>query len=38
MRKGETARIMIKPKYGYGYEKTKETIFFPRGWDTEEKK
>lgn len=38
MREGEQARIMIKPKWGYGYHKTQETIFFPRGWDTEEKK
>jgi hypothetical protein len=38
MRIGETSRIMIKPKWGYNYEKTRDTIFFPRGWDEEEKR
>lgn len=38
MRVGETSRIMVKPKWGYDNAKNKETIFYPRGWDTEEKK
>jgi len=38
MRIGETSRIMIKPRWGYAYPKTRETIFFPKGWDTDEKK
>ena len=38
MRKGEKSRIMIKPKSGYNHPKFKDTVFFPRGWDTEEKK
>ena len=37
MRKGERARVMVKPKYGYAY-KSKEPIFFPRGWTDEDKK
>lgn len=38
MRKGETSRVMIKPSYGYNNDKNKDVVFFPRGWDTEEKK
>lgn len=38
MRVGEKARIMIKPRWGYNNPSTRETIFFPKGWDTEEKK
>ena len=38
MRKGERARIMIKPKFGYAYEKCKDIMFFPRGWTEESKK
>lgn len=29
---------MIKPKYGYNDQKTRDVVFFPRGWDTEEQK
>lgn len=29
---------MVKPKWGYNYEKTRDTMFFPKGWDTEERK
>lgn len=28
----------MKPKYGYDYPESRKNIFFPRGWDTEEKK
>lgn len=38
MRKGERARIMMKPKYGYAYEKSKDIMFFPRGWTEGDKK
>lgn len=38
MRKGEKARVMIKPAWGYNCEKNSDTVFFPRGWDSEEKK
>lgn len=38
MRKGERALIMIKPKYGYNYEKTKDIIRFPKGWEEGEKR
>ena len=38
MRIGETSRVMIKPKWGYNHDKYRDTVFFPRGWDTEEKK
>jgi len=38
MRVGETSRIMIKPRWGYNYPQSKDVIFYPRGWDTEEKK
>jgi len=38
MRKGEKARIMIKPKWGYNCQKNKNIVFFPRGWTDPEKK
>jgi len=38
MRKGERARVMIKPKSGYGYEPYKDTIIYPLGWDSGENK
>lgn len=38
MRKGETSRVMIKPKFGYDGEDNRDVVFFPRGWDTEERK
>lgn len=38
MRAGEKSRIMVKPRWGYDNPKTKDTVFYPRGWDTEEKK
>lgn len=38
MRRGEKSRIMIKPSWGYNSEKNKDQVFFPKGWDTEEKK
>lgn len=38
MRKGERALIMIKPKFGYNQESTKDTVRFPRGWEEGEKK
>jgi hypothetical protein len=33
MRKGEKARIMIKPAWGYNSDKNRDVVFFPRGWD-----
>jgi hypothetical protein len=36
MRKGERARIMVKPKHGYGKSEVQERMFFPRGWDSGE--
>jgi len=36
MRKGERARIMIKPKHGYGKPEYKDRLFFPRGWESGE--
>lgn len=38
MRVGEKSRIMIKPKWGYNNPKTRDVVFYPRGWDSEEKK
>lgn len=38
MRKGEKARVMIKPKWGYNCEKNRDIVFFPRGWTDGEKK
>lgn len=38
MRKGEKARIMIKPAWGYNSDKNREVVFFPRGWDQGAKK
>ena len=38
MRRGEKARIMIKPAWGYNCEKNRDVVFFPRGWDTVERK
>lgn len=37
MRKGEKSLIMIKPKWGYGYEEKREFLKMPKGWETEEK-
>ena len=38
MRKGERALIMIKPKWGYNQESTKDVVRIPRGWEEGEKK
>ena len=38
MRIGEKARIMIKPKWGYNCLLNRDKVFFPRGWDTEDRK
>ena len=29
---------MVKPKWGYNYEKNKDTLIFPKGWNEGEKK
>ena len=33
MRKGEKARIMCKPKWAYNYEKNRDTVIIPKGWE-----
>mmetsp|Transcript_31099 Transcript_31099/g.23125 ORF Transcript_31099/g.23125 Transcript_31099/m.23125 type:complete len:97 (+) Transcript_31099:337-627(+) len=40
MRRHEKALIMIKPKWGFAYQKQNPNAvgFWPPGWDTEEKK
>jgi len=38
MRKGEKARIMVKPKWGYNSDENRDIVFFPRGWTEGEKK
>tara|TARA_B110000305_G_C19177096_1_gene510167 strand:+ start:467 stop:763 length:297 start_codon:yes stop_codon:yes gene_type:complete len=37
MRKGEKARIMIKPKYGYNNPANREKVVLPKGWEEPEK-
>lgn len=34
MRKGERARVMVKPKHGYGKAELQDRLFFPRGWES----
>ena len=38
MRKGEKARVMIKPAYGYGYIETAGSVEYPEGWTEGKKK
>ena len=38
MHKGEKARVMVKPAYGYGYPQTARTVKFPDGWTDDDKK
>lgn len=37
MRKGERARIMIKPAWAYNHPKFRNQIVLPKGWDTPER-
>lgn len=37
MRKGEKARIMIKPKYGYNNPSNRDLVVIPKGWEEPEK-
>ena len=38
MRKGETARIMVKAVYGYAYQDFADQVEYPEGWTSPEKK
>ena len=38
MHKGEKARIMVKPAYGYAYPQAANKVVFPEGWTEENKK
>lgn len=38
MRKEEKARIMVKPAYGFGYEKYELVVEYPPGWESGDKR
>lgn len=38
MRKGETSRVMIKPRYGFAMPEYAGSVVFPEGWEEGQKR